>query len=131
MLIGKTDERKTEVEILQELIPLCKSKYSQKSNSNDRVALKRALVMANRYTVDTPVPYRISDLLAMIDDKMGMLENKRDLSPYRWLKSRIDMISQDQRYAFMFGGFTVNDTMTSILGPAVPYSGQQQAHHHS
>jgi uncharacterized protein len=116
VLIGRTDERKTEIEILQELIPLCKSKYSQKTNSNDRVALKRALVMANRYTVDTPVPYRISDLLAMIDDKMGMLENKRDLSPYRWLKSRIDMISQDQRYAFMFGGFTVNDTMTAILG---------------
>ena len=116
VLIGKTDERKTEIEILQELIPLCKSKYSQKSNTNDRVALKRALVMANRYTVDTPVPYRISDLLAMIDDKMGMLENKRDLSPYRWLKARIDIISQDQRYAFMFGGFTVNDTMASILG---------------
>jgi len=117
VLIGpKPDDRKFEIEILQELIPLCKSKYSQKSNSNDRVALKRALVMANRFTVDTPVPYRISDLLAMIDDRMGMLENKRDLSPYRWLKSRIDIISQDQRYAFMFGGFTVNDTMSSILG---------------
>ena len=116
VLIGKPDERKTEMEILQELIPLCKSKYSAKATTNDRAALKRALVMANRYTVDTPVPYRISDLLSMIDDKMGMLENKKDLSPYRWLKSRIDIISQDQRYAFMFGGFTVNDTMAQILG---------------
>ena len=116
VLIGKPDDRKTEMEILQELIPLCKSKYAAKATTNDRVALKRALVMANRYTVDTPVPYRISDLLSMIDDKMGMLENKKDLSPYRWLKSRIDIISQDQRYAFMFGGFTVNDTMAQILG---------------
>ncbi len=116
VLIGKPDDRKTEMEILQELIPLCKSKYAAKSTTNDRAALKRALVMANRYTVDTPVPYRISDLLSMIDDKMGMLENKKDLSPYRWLKSRIDIISQDQRYAFMFGGFTVNDTMAQILG---------------
>ena len=116
VLIGRTDDRKAEIEILAELIPLCKSKYGQKTNSNDRVALKRALVMANRFTVDTPVPYRISDLLAMIDDKMGMLENKRDLSPYRWLKQRIDIISQDQRYSFMFGGFTVNDSMAQILG---------------
>ena len=116
VLVGNAQDRKTELEILQELIPLCKSKYAQKSNSNDRVALKRALVMANRFTVDTPVPYRISDLLAMIDDKMGMLENKRDLSPYRWLKQRIDIISQDLRYGFMFGGFTVNDSMASILG---------------
>ena len=116
VLIGKPDDRKTEMEILQELIPLCKSKYAAKSTTNDRAALKRSLVMANRYTVDTPVPYRISDLLSMIDDKMGMLENKKDLSPYRWLKSRIDIISQDQRYAFMFGGFTVNDTMAQILG---------------
>ena len=116
VLIGRTEDRKAEVEILSELIPLCKSKYGQKTNSNDRVALKRALVMANRFTVDTPVPYRISDLLALIDDKMGMLENKRDLSPYRWLKQRIDIISQDQRYAFMFGGFTVNDSMAQILG---------------
>jgi uncharacterized protein len=116
VLVGKSDDRKTEIEVLQELIPLCKSKYSQKVTSNDRMALKRAVALVNRYTVDTPVPYRMSDLLGMIDDKMGMLENKRDLSPYRWLKTRIETISQDQRYAFMFGGFTVNDTMALVLG---------------
>lgn len=46
---------------------------------------------------------------------MGKLENKRDLSPYRNLKSRIDNITQDGRYAFMFGSLTVYDGMTQVL----------------
>lgn len=116
VLVGNPDERKQEIEILVELIPLCKGKHGQKATGNERTPLKRSSGLVNRYTVDTPVPYRMSDLIAMIDDKMGMLENKKDLSPYRWLKSRIDTISQDPRYVFMFGGFTVNDSMATILG---------------
>ena len=69
-----------------------------------------------KYTVDTPVPYRISDLIAMIDERMGKLENKRDLSPYRNVKSRLEAISLDPRYAFMFGSLTVYDGMAQILG---------------
>ncbi len=117
VLIGNPEERKQEVELLIELIPACKGKFGTKQGGNERTpALKRSAGLASRFTVDTPVPYRMSDLIGMIDDKMGMLENKRDLSPYRWLKARIDLISQDPRYGFMFGGFTVNDSMASILG---------------
>ena len=115
VLIGNPEERKQEIEILQELIPACKGKYGQKAPQER--ALKRSnSFYAGRFTVDTPVPYRLSDLLQMLDDKMGLLENKKDLSPYRALKARLDQISQDQRYAFMFGGFTVNDSMATILG---------------
>jgi hypothetical protein len=46
---------------------------------------------------------------------MGKLENKRDLSPYRQLRTRIDSISRDGRYAFMFGSLTVYDGMTQVL----------------
>ena len=28
------------------------------------------------YGVDTPVPYRIEDLITVIDDRMGKLENR-------------------------------------------------------
>ena len=31
------------------------------------------------YTADTPVPYRLVDLISLIDERMGKLENKRDL----------------------------------------------------
>ncbi len=79
-----------------------------------------------RFTVDTPVPYRISDLVQMIDERMGKLENKRDLSPYRNLRARLEAISADPRYAFMFGSLTVYDGLVQILGRMfrVPVNGK-------
>ena len=47
---------------------------------------------------------------------MGKLENKRDLAPYRNLKHRIETISLDGRYSFMFGSLTVYDSMAQVLG---------------
>jgi len=115
VLIGDTTGRKQEVEILQELIPLCKARYAN-GRANDQSSLRRGGGDAARFTVDTPVPYRISDLTSLIDDRMGKLENKKDLHPYRQIRQRIDMISQDARYSFMFGQLTVYDGMAQILG---------------
>lgn len=114
VLIGDPT-RKSEIEILQELIPIAKSRYSS-GRGNDTSRLRRGQNEHGRFTVDTPVPYRISDLVSMIDDRMGKLENRRDLAPYRQLRNRIDAISQDGRYAFMFGSLTVYDGMAQILG---------------
>ena len=113
VLMGNAQDRKAEVEILQELIPMAKSRYGT-GRGNSQQGLRRSSDM--KYTVDTPVPYRISDLMAMIDERMGKLENKRDLSPYRNVKSRLEAISLDPRYAFMFGSLTVYDGMAQILG---------------
>lgn len=117
VLIGDPD-RKAEIEILQELIPIAKARYASSRNNGEATngRLRRNPNDAGRFTVDTPVPYRISDLIAIIDDRMGKLENKKDLSPYRNIKSRIEQISQDDRYAFMFGSLTVYDGMAQILG---------------
>ncbi|MGE3918645.1 MAG: ATP-binding protein, partial [Hyphomicrobiaceae bacterium] len=71
---------------------------------------------AGKFTVDTPVPYRISDLTSLIDERMGKLENTRDIGPYRNLKTRYETLSLDPRYAFMFGSLTVYDGMAQILG---------------
>lgn len=114
VLIGDTS-RKQEIEILQELIPAAKQRYSSGRGGGGEQKLRRSRSDAGRYTVDTPVPYRISDLMAMIDERMGMLENKKDLTPYRNIKTRIETISHDGRYAFMFGSLTVYDGMAQIL----------------
>jgi uncharacterized protein len=114
VLIGDAQDRKAEVDILQELIPLAKSRYGS-GRANSQQALRRSFADM-KYTVDTPVPYRISDLTAMIDERMGKLENKKDLSPYRNVKARLEAISLDPRYAFMFGSLTVYDGMAQILG---------------
>jgi len=114
VLIGDAN-RKAEIEVLQELIPIAKSRYSS-GRGSDSHKLRSRVVDSGRYTVDTPVPYRMSDLTGLLDERMGKLENKRDLAPYRNLKTRIETISHDARYAFMFGSLTVYDGMTQILG---------------
>jgi hypothetical protein len=111
VLIGDP-ERKAEIEILAELIPLAKARYG---TNRQHGAVRRSTLDPNRFTADTPVPYRISDLMAAIDERMGKLENKRDLAPYRQIKTRLDTISQDGRYAFMFGSLTVYDSMAQVL----------------
>lgn len=116
VLIGDSGNRRPEIEILQDLIPLCKSRYAAGATGRKDTGLRRGLLDPGRFTVDTPVPYRISDLTSLIDERMGKLENKKDLQPYRVLRSRVDAISQDARYAFMFGSLTVYDGMAQILG---------------
>src|SRR3989440_8454653 len=63
-----------ELDILAEIIPMAKGIYTQYQNS-DRVGLKRA-DPKSVYTVDTPVPYRLVDLISLIDERMGKLENR-------------------------------------------------------
>ncbi|MBN9282529.1 MAG: ATP-binding protein [Hyphomicrobium denitrificans] len=111
VLVGD-GERKTETDVLQDLIPVAKARYA---NSRSGEGAKPRRADHSRYTVDTPVPYRISELVALIDERMGRLENKRDLTPYRNLKHRIETVSKDIRYSFMFGSLTVYDSMTQIL----------------
>ena len=124
VLIGDS-ERKAEIEILNELIPIAKSRYSS-GRGKESQQVRRGVLDPGRYTVDTPVPYRISDLTGLIDERMGKLENKRDLAPYRQIKQKIESISQDARYAFMFGSLTVYDGMTQVLSRIfrVPVNGR-------
>src|SRR4029079_4844484 len=57
VLIGDPQERKAEVELLQDLIPMAKAR-SGAGRGNAREGLRRAPGEI-KYTVDTPVPYRI------------------------------------------------------------------------
>jgi DNA helicase HerA-like ATPase len=125
VLMGNPQDRKAEVEILQDLIPQAKARYVTGRSSGRDMGLRRSPADV-KFTVDTPVPYRISDLTQMIDDRMGKLENKRDLSPYRNLKTRLEIITLDPRYAFMFGSLTVYDSMAQLLGRIfrVPVNGK-------
>ena len=123
VLVGDT-ERKAEIEILQDLIPLAKARYHAGRNNDQKI--RKSGLDGSKFTVDTPVPYRISDLTTLIDERMGKLENRKDLTPYRQLKTRIETFSQDGRYAFMFGSVTVYDGMTQILSRLfrVPVNGK-------
>jgi DNA helicase HerA-like ATPase len=116
VVIGNTQDRKAEVELLQELIPIAKARYGTGRARDSHHSVRPRAVDPSRFTVDTPVPYRISDLTALLDDRMGKLENKRDITPCRNLKTRLETLTLDPRYAFMFGSLTVYDGMAQVLG---------------
>lgn len=102
-----------EIEILAELIPLAKGLYAQQT---ERLGVRRTDPKSTGYTIDTPVPYRLQDLTALIDEQMGKLENRTSRMNYRRLMTRIETVSNDPRYAFMFERANVGgDTMADIL----------------
>ncbi len=105
-----------EIEILSEVIPLAKAAYTQYRSLADRLAVKQLDPKSIGYTVDTPVPYRLQDLLSMIDERMGKLENRSSRMIYHKLITRIETVSNDPRYAFMFENANVGgDTMAEAL----------------
>ena len=68
------------------------------------------------YTVDTPVPYRLMDMISLIDERMGKLENRSSRIIYSKLLSRIETVRNDPRYAFMFENANVGgDTMAEVI----------------
>ncbi|MCB1413927.1 MAG: ATP-binding protein [Xanthobacteraceae bacterium] len=104
-----------ELAILIEVIPLAKTLYTQYQNG-DRISVKRADSRTNVYTADTPVPYRLVDLLSLIDERMGRLENRSSRIVYHRLMTRIQTVSNDPRYAFMFDNANVGgDTMAEVI----------------
>ena len=105
-----------EVAILAEVIPLAKANYIQYRSGAERAALKKFDAKNVGYTVDTPVPYRLADLLSHIDERMGKLENRSSRLIYHKLMSRIEAVSNDPRYGFMFENANVGgDTMAEAL----------------
>lgn len=96
-------ERQADADILAKCLLGAKSK-------------SRAAEGITKLTVDSPIPYLLSDLTNMIVADMGKLDKAGDNAPYMRLKTKIDEIKSDPRYSFMFSGMLVADTMASFLG---------------
>jgi DNA helicase HerA-like ATPase len=67
-------------------------------------------------TVDTPVPYRISDVLRHLDSAMGALDRPENVGAYQGLQQRLQALQSDARYSFVFGQrLTVRDELSAII----------------
>ena len=115
IIIGDAQKHADEVELLRDLIPFAKRQYASNRSQKAAVMLQRSVSRREKYSVDVPVPYRISDIIGLLDSQMGRLENKNDLAPFKRLKARVESIMQDSRYGFMFGNLTVQDNLAEIL----------------
>jgi uncharacterized protein len=115
-----------EVEILSEVIPQAKAMFAA-TRSPEAASLRRIDAKSTGFVVDTPVPYRLSDLIGLIDERMGKLENRAYLPRYHRLIARIETVRNDPRYAFMFDNANVGgDTMVEVLSQLfrLPISGK-------
>jgi DNA helicase HerA-like ATPase len=104
-----------EVEILTQLIPQAKAQFASVQGSASQ-SLRKSDAAGPLFTVDTPVPYRLSDLINLIDERMGKLENRSSVTKYSRLIARIEAVRKDLRYAFMFDNANVGgDTMAEVV----------------
>jgi uncharacterized protein len=99
-------ERNAEqIKVLAEAILAAKHSYSTKAGL-DKFG-----------TVDTPAPYRMSDVLRALDTAMGSLNRPDGVPSYQTVKARILALQNDARYGFVFGSrLTMRDELTEILG---------------
>lgn len=95
-------ERQTDADILAK----CLLAARQKNRAAETVA---------RITVDSPIPYVLSDLTTIIQTEMGKLDKASNSAPYLRIKQKIDEIRSDPRYHFMFSGMLVGDSMKSFI----------------
>jgi len=101
-LTTRGNERQTDADILSKALLAARAK-------------SRAAEGISKLTVDSPIPYLLSDLTAIITAEMGQLGKATDNAPYMRLKTKIDEIKGDPRYTFMFSGMLVADNMANFL----------------
>ena len=68
-----------------------------------------------KITVDSPIPYLLSDLTNMIQTEMGKLDKATSSAPFMRIKTKIDELKADPRYQFLFSGMLVGDTMAEFI----------------
>ncbi len=116
ILVGQQNNRDADIEILRDLIPIAKARYMANQRRDKTGALSRPnLVEVNNIGVDTPIPFRTSDLVGVLEEYIGKLDLRGELAPYKRLKAKLESVSRDPRYSFMFGSLTVQDNMAQVL----------------
>ncbi|MGO4350757.1 ATP-binding protein [Rhizobium sp. RAF36] len=99
-----------ELDMLRDIMPDAKRAFRGSDSS-----LVRRTTEKSSITADTPVPYRMADLLALIDERIGRLEGRAEKPFLRSLKMRIIAAINDPRYHFMFSNNTISDTITETV----------------
>ena len=121
VLFRGREQEPEEVDLLRDLIASAKSLYRNPASGG---VLRRG--GGDAVTADTPVPYRIADLVKQIDERMGLLDAKGDRPALKSLKTRIESAAADPRYRFMFNSRLIEDTIHETVGNIfrVPHNGR-------
>ena len=118
------DHKREETEILSEVILKAKQLYDRALNSKGQLSTQVKLEevekdlhrVASHISLDSPVPYRMRDVIRLIDYYMGLLEHSSNLAPFKRLKRRIEILMADPRYQFVFRNQAAPRSIKSIMG---------------
>ena len=102
LLTSDGNERQVDMDILAKCLLHARSK-------------NRLAEGMGKITVDSPIPYLLSDLSTKIQDEMGKLDKATSSAPYMRIKGKLEELKADPRYQFMFSGMLVGDTMTDFI----------------
>lgn len=102
LLTSDGNERQVDMDILAKCLLHARSK-------------NRLAETMGKITVDSPIPYLLSDLSTKLQDEMGKLDKATSSAPYMRIKSKLEELKGDPRYQFMFSGMLVGDTMTDFI----------------
>ncbi|GAB1582428.1 ATP-binding protein [Phyllobacterium phragmitis] len=103
-----------EMDALRDMIQLARERFRM-ADSLASPLLRRRERDNRAVTADTPIPYRISDLLALINERTGQLDGKAERPHLKALKARLESIINDPRFRFMFAASTIADTMRQTI----------------
>ena len=117
------EQKREEKEVLADLVLKAKVMYDRSLRKDDISAQAslddidaELLKTGSHITVDSPSPYRIRDLMRLVQHYMGKLENASRIAPYQRLKRRIDSLINDPRYSFAFRNQTAPRPIEEIIG---------------
>lgn len=111
-----------EKDLLIESISAAKKKYIR---ANPSASSAEAAEQGVRITADTPVPYRLGDIVVHLK-KVLQVNNDFSLEVIQHLETRLDILSKEPRYKSIFGSLTLQDTLTELLASIfrVPLEGK-------
>ncbi len=127
------DQAREEEEVLHDTILMAKRLYDSakaQGGISSQVKIEELEAELSRsgshISLDSPVPYRIRDVLKILNHEMGKLENTSNLGPYKRLYRRITTMLADPRYQFVFRNQASTMPIDSIIGKIfrIPVNGR-------
>lgn len=115
VVFGASSQRAEQSKILADAVLSAKLAYFGKTPTD------------RHCSVDTPMPYRLSDLVRHLDMNMGSLNRPESVAAYQLVKNRVQALQNDMRFGFMFGNsLTLRDEMSDILAQLfrIPVNGK-------
>ncbi len=116
------DQAREEQDVLHDVILKAKRLYDRmvaKGELSSQIKIddvEADLQRATHISLDSPVPYRIRDVVKLLNHEMGKLENSSNLGPYKRLKRRISTLTADPRYQFIFRNQASPRPIEEIMG---------------